>query len=77
MNTMKVGDKVHWTKVSRGRRTVSMKRMDGEIIAINGDLATVKTASGKQEVPLAALRLPDAPSAVTEFVDAMRDVSKK
>ena len=74
---MKVGDKVHWAKGKRSGRTISMKRFDGEIIAINGDLATVKTASGKQEVPLAALRLPDAPSAVTEFVEAMRDASKK
>ncbi|MBI4672425.1 MAG: hypothetical protein HY741_12275 [Chloroflexi bacterium] len=73
---MKVGDKVHWTKVSRGRRTVSMKRMEGEIVAISGEIAMVKTKSGKQEVPLAALRLPDAPSAVTEFVDAMRAASK-
>jgi len=73
---MKVGDKVQWTKVSRGRRTVSMKRVDGEITKIEGEIATVKTKSGKQEVPLAALRLPDAPSAVTEFVDAMRAASK-
>ena len=73
----KVGDKVHWTKVKRGKHSISMKRVDGEIIAINGDLVTVKTKSGEQKVPLAALRLPDAPSAVTEFVNAMRDASKK
>lgn len=73
---MKVGDKVSWTKVSRGRRTVSMKRVDGVITKIEGDLATVKTKSGEQKVPLTALRLPDAPSAVAEFVDAMRAASK-
>jgi len=73
---MKVGDKVSWTKVKHGRRTVSMKRVDGEITKIEGEIVTVKTKSGEQKVPLAALRLPDAPSVVTEFVDAMRAASK-
>ncbi len=74
---MNVGDKVSWTHVSGGKRTVSMRRRDGVLVSIEGEIGTVKVSSGRTvQVPLTQLRTPEAKSALTEFVEAVRDVSR-
>lgn len=68
-----VGDKVHWTHVGSSTRTISMSRREGEVVAIDGQTATVRKRSGKTErVEVVRLRLMDTPSQITEFVEAVR-----
>lgn len=43
---MRIGDKVTWTHTSQRGRSISMRRMDGVIVAIEGGTATVRTNKG-------------------------------
>lgn len=74
--TIKTGDKVHWTHTSRGKRTLSMRRRDGVVESINGDMAIVKCNGRQVEVEVKRLRTESQPSQVTEFVDAMVEASR-
>jgi len=68
---IEVGMSVHWTAVGKGRRTLSMTRKEGTVTALDGQVAKVKTRSGRViEVDVIRLRLMDQPSQITEFVEA-------
>lgn len=70
---MNVGDKVSWTKVSKRGRSISMRHLKGEIVAIRGDTATVKYGGNhrKIEIDMDNLRLAGEKGQLTEFVEAM------
>ena len=73
-----VGQRVSWTHVSQGRRTLSMFLREGVIESIDGDQAVIKKASGKREtIATKRLRTKEQASQITELVEAMRDSIKE
>lgn len=75
---MNVGDAVHYTRVGKSKRTLSMTRVDGVLIDINDPYAVIKTRSGKKMVvELMRLRTADQPSQLTEFVEAVVAANKE
>lgn len=78
MTTLKIGDEVHWTHTGSSKRTISMSRREGTIEGfIRKGHAIVKKSSGRREtVMLTRLRAIDAPSQITEFVEAIREASR-
>jgi hypothetical protein len=61
---LNIGDEVHWTHTSQRRRALSMVRRENTIEAIDGAVATVRTA-GKRRVQ------------IDEFVEGMREASRR
>ena len=75
---MNVGDKVHWTKISKSRLTITMRHVEGEIVAIDGNVATVKHGRNNRRdtVNLADLRPMASKGQLTEFVEAVVSENK-
>lgn len=70
---MQVGDKVSWTHVSNNKRTLSMRLRKGAIVAISGDMAEVKTDSGKCVIiETRRLRMDGEKSQISEFIEAIK-----
>lgn len=75
---MNIGDKVEWTHISQGRRSVSMTLREGTIEQIDGDIATVRTKGRRlTQVPLKRLRADGQESQIGEFVSGMREASRQ
>jgi hypothetical protein len=76
---MKAGDKVHWTRASQGKRSLSMRRRDGVIVEVDNDREVALVQCGKKQewVDIVRLRTVSQPSQVTEFVEAMVESAKK
>ena len=75
-NQIKVGDKVHWTHVNQGKRTLSMRRREGVVVEIDDKGAFVRYGQRTVWIELERLRTESQPSQVTEFVQAMVESSK-
>jgi hypothetical protein len=75
---MNTGDAVHWTHTSQCGRTLSMVRREGTIEAIDGAMATVRTA-GKRHVQIAVarLRVDGQRGQIDEFVEGMRAATRR
>lgn len=72
-----VGDRVQWMHVGRGR-TISMTTREGEIIAIDGEIVTVKKSTGrKEEVYRRQLRLVGQRSQLTDFVETVFEANRR
>jgi hypothetical protein len=67
---MNVGDLVQWTHVREYELTIKFFAMEGKILEINGELATVKNRESgrKYQVKLAHLRTLDEVNELTELV---------
>lgn len=75
---IQAGDKVHWTKVGKSKKTLSMQRMDGVVESVDVETAVVKLKSGRtKEVPVAQLRLPEEKSQITDFVEAVVEENRR
>lgn len=70
-NQIKIGDKVHWTHVSQGKRTLSMRRREGAVVEIDDKGAFVRVGQKTTWIELDRLRTVSQKSQVTEFVETM------
>lgn len=70
---MNVGDEVSWVKINKKGRQISMRHLEGEIVAIHGNIATVKYGQNglynKAQVALNDLRPANEKGQLTEFVE--------
>lgn len=77
---MKVGDTVQWTHVSQRGRKLSMSLRQGVIDGFSADGKHAHVRYGKKtvlKVLAKRLRPLDAPTQLGEFVEALRDASRK
>lgn len=75
---MQIGDKVHWTKTSARGRQISMQRIDGVIVALTNDVATVKRASGLHtNIHVDSLRLDGEPGKIEEMMNVIRKQAER
>ncbi len=75
---MKVGDAVTWTRRRRAGNTITLTSMEGKIVSIDGDVATVKPNRGKAvAVRLSGLRPASETPQLTEMVVGKRDAEAK
>lgn len=73
-----IGDKVQWTHVSSRGRTTSMTTREGEIIAIDGEIVTVRKSTGRQEkLYRRGLRLVGQRSQLTDFVETVFEANRR
>ncbi len=70
---IEVGTLVHWTICSLRKRTVSMQRREGKVVAIEGDVAQVKVGRRIVSVELSRLRLTGEQSQIAEFIEGVRE----
>ena len=70
--TIKIGDRVSWTKQSQRGGVIEMKLKEGDVEAIVRGMAIVKCGRTRYHVPLAKLRTPDEKSEITEVIEALR-----
>ena len=76
-NTIKVGEGITWTHVSKRGKSLSMSLRCGTVEAVEGDMVTVIRPSGRREtVELKRLRRPGQKSQITEFVEVMVEAGK-
>ncbi len=71
INSFFVGDKVSWTKISKSGKSISMRRMDGKIIGIAGNMAIVQYGRNNRtlNIDVSELRKGEQKSALSEFVE--------
>lgn len=75
--TLKVGDRVHWTDIKHRGKEITMSRREGAIAQLLPTRAIVKLWSGREvRVIYTRLRAIDAPSQITEFVEAVREANR-
>ena len=73
---MKSGDQVKWVitrKVGKGFR---MSQLEGQIVEIDNDIATVKQRNGhKKQIHIGNLRLLNEKGELTEIIEGAADAS--
>lgn len=72
-----VGQKVHWTHMSNGKKTLSMRRREGVIVSIEGNTAMVKASKKVIPIELARLYPIGAKGQLAEFCEAIFEANRK
>ena len=73
----KIGDQVKWTHWSKSKKSVSAELRKGEIIAIDGDVLTVKRGRRSYQLKAAGVRKIGERSELTEFVTAVFEANRE
>lgn len=75
--TFYVGQQVHWTHVSNGKRTLSMRRREGVIVSIEGETAMVKASKKVMPIELTRLYPIGVKGQLTEFCEVIFEANRK